>query len=69
MDLRHKRFIGVNFCEKNETYVGIGKETFQDAVQVQNLCSKGGKEELGIKVSLGSAGARKFGQAYGESSN
>ena len=55
--------------KKNETYVGRGKETLQDAVQVQNLCSKGGKEELGIKVSLGSAGARKFDQAYGQSSN
>ena len=49
-------------------FINISR-VLQDAVQVQNLCSKGGKEELGIKVSLGSAGARKFGQAYGESSN
>ena len=69
LDLRHKRFIGVNFCEKNETYVGRGKETLPDAVQVQNLCSREGKEELGKKVSRASAGARKSDQAYGESSN
>lgn len=52
LDLRHKRFIGVNFCEKNEAYVGRGKETLPDEVQVQNLCSREGKEELGKKYHV-----------------
>lgn len=38
--------------KKNETYVGRGKETLPDAVQVQNLCSRDGKEELGKKYHV-----------------
>lgn len=45
LDLRYKRFIGENFCEENEIHVGGGKETPQDAVQVQHLYRRGEREK------------------------